>query len=375
MTQKSMRAWRTWRQRSWQALTCWLWLFELAGYLLRWEGLCWGSPVWLAGRLSRLYHTGRSLRRHGQAGWVALLLCLLPAVLVQGLLASLRNWRLNPRHRLRSGNYRDRQITRMDVPTRHGAVPALLVVPASNAQAVVCMLHGSGSDKYFYTWDSTDSLIASGFAVLLVDLEGHGESPRPQRFPHGIETVQDCVGWLRSRYKHVALFGISLGGCVAVRATAEAAACSVDALVVLASPVRLRLSRWHIFREAIGLVRPAVLRQLRVGSPYHLIRAWTTTPRVRATIGTVRLIDTLHLTGSLQRLARQPQPPPLLLVYAAQDAIVPRQQARQVQQAAPAGSRFHLLPRASHLSLSIDPRMQRLVRDWLAAQFSLERHE
>ncbi len=343
------------------ALLFWLACFELLAIWRRWRGLRWSGPL-----LSRLLplvllRTWRSAL-HPVAG-----LLVLPAVALQGVLGSLRNWQFKPEHRLRPGRYPDRTISRLDIPTLSGPVPALHVVPAGGGSAAVCYAHGSGSDKDFYTWNMADALVARGLAVLIIDLDGHGESPRPQAFPAILENVNGAVHWLRAHYSKVGVIGTSMGGCIAARAVAEGAA--VDALVIQGSPVYLRLTHAQVWLEALQLLQPAVFDQLREGSPYHHIRAWLDTPRIRARIGTRDLIAALDLIGSLRCIGQQPQPPtPLLLVYAANDTIVPRIQAEQVRLAVSGYAAFHLLPRASHLSLTIDPRLHNLVSTWLAAQ-------
>ncbi|NJK82093.1 MAG: alpha/beta hydrolase [Chloroflexaceae bacterium] len=344
----------------------WLTLFDLLAHLLNWRGLRWSGPGLYGLTLLLWLRSQRDLWREGALrGIGVLLLTLIPSVVAQLILASVRNWHYNPRQRLHPATYGDRTITRLDIPARHGPVPALYVVPAGGAVAAVSLAHGSGSDKVFYTWEIVDALIAEGIAVLLIDMDGHGESERPQRFPHIIYTVADAVGWLRERHSRVGAIGVSLGGCVSARATAEGM--SVDALVIIGSPPQLHLEPWHVRREAIGLARYSALRQLQHGSPYHLVRAWTTTPPIRAAISTWDLIEALDLPGSLCHIGeRDDVQVPLLLVYGDSDALIPPASRAQIQAALPSWGQFHLLKRTTHLSLSIDPRMNRLVSAWLA---------
>jgi alpha-beta hydrolase superfamily lysophospholipase len=307
------------------------------------------------------------LWQQGIMGAAALLVLLLPALVLHVALANLRNWRLDPRRALQPGSYADRHITRLDVPTPDGSVPALHIVPHEGARNVVCYVPGSGCDKVFYTWDITNALLSRGIAVLLIDVDGHGESPRPQAFPGSVHSFAGVIPWLRERYARVGVIGTSLGGCVAARAIAEGT--SVDALVILAAPPRLHLTRAQLWHEVLRLRHTSVLDQLRVGTPYHLIHTWVTTPRMRVSISSRDLIRQLDLNGSLRQIGqRTSQEPPMLLVYAALDAIVPAVQARQVQRAMPAWAAFYLLPGANHLSLTIDRRLLRLVGDWLARQ-------
>jgi alpha-beta hydrolase superfamily lysophospholipase len=354
------------------ALFGWLSLFELLAALFGLRGLLLTHPqVWCAVGWLLVWHA-RHLRRSGTAGWLTLLPALLPALLLHLLLATLRNRQLDPRRRLLPGSYADREITRLDVPTATGPVPALHIVPVGGTHAAVCVAHGSGCNKTFYAWELVDALLARGLALLLIDLDGHGESCRPQAFPDIVQNIVGPVAWLRARYERVGVIGNSLGGCVAARAVADGTA--VDALVLLEAPPWLQLSRRQVAREVVGLLQPAIVRLTRAGSPYWIARAWES-PRIRARIGTRELIDALDLPGSLRRITAGGLPAtgydtdrlPLLLIYGAWDAIVSPQQAAQVRQAVPPGGTFHLLRYATHLSLPIDPRTLALVGHRLEA--------
>lgn len=346
------------------ALTFWLTCFELLADMLGWHGLRWGGTPLRGLVLTGLFRAVRRLWQAGLMGGVWLLVVFLPALVLHLALASVRNWQLNPRRRLHPGKYSDRSIIHCAIPTPQGAVPALHIVPRGGTQVAVCYVHGSGSDKYFYTWNVADALVARGIAVLIIDLDGHGESTRPQAFPAILRSTAGAIAWLRTQYERVGVIGTSLGGCIAARAIAEGAL--ADALVILAAPPQLHLTRYHVQRELLGLLKPGVLRQLRVGSPYHLIRAWSLTPPIRARIGTRNLIDALDLPGSLQRLRI-----PLLAVYAGQDAIVSRVQAEEVRKVLPANATFYLVPRASHLSLIIDRHVLSHVSTWLQEQLGV----
>jgi pimeloyl-ACP methyl ester carboxylesterase len=355
-----------------RALFCWLALLDLLADVLHWRGAQWGGASTRALTLAALAAALRQVRQQSLAAQVPALVVALPlALLLQMGLASLRRWQFDPRRRLLPGTLAAWQITRLDIPAESGLVPALHIVPRGGARAAVCYVHGSGSDKIFYTWNIAEALLERGLAVLLIDMDGHGESPRPQDFPRCLAAVYGAAAWLRERYAGVGFVGMSLGGCVAARAVAEGL--PVDALVVVEAPPYLRLSHEQVRREALRLLRPMVMRQLRYGSAYFHIRCWLDTPRIRARLGTWDLIDALDLLGSLRRIgedgAAGPVPPvPLLLVYGGLDAIVPPERAAQVAEARPPWAAFYMFPDASHLSLSIDPRMLDLVCGWIAAQ-------
>jgi pimeloyl-ACP methyl ester carboxylesterase len=360
-----------------EAIIFWLTLFEVLAAGVGWWGLTWGSRRFWIAPVFVLPWLARRLRYADVAGKSTLLLALPFAILLQLAGSHVRNRTFNPLLRLRPGLYSDREIIRIDVPTAAGPVPALHIVPRRPTRAAVCVAHGSGCDKTFYAWELVEHLLRIDAAILLIDLDGHGESARHLSFPAILQNITGSVDWLRQHYNRIGVIGVSLGGAVATRAIAEGT--KVDALVILGTPPRLRLTRRQINTkiiplESIRLLRPSVIRLLRDGSLYHIIRAWQTSG-TRTTISTWDLFDALDLIGSLQKIAAPRKDIlPILLIYGASDAIVLPAEAKRVQQAQPPGATFRLLPRASHISLPIEPRTLKLMTSWLNEQLHTITH-
>ena len=340
-----------------------LWLGILDGVTARagLHGLSWGG-----GPVGLLLSLGLALQ--ARPGLAPLLAMLPPALLTQIALATLRRHELNPKRRLDPGIADDRVVARVMIPAAHGDVPALHIVPHGGARAAVCVAHGSGCDKSFYAWRLVDALIAQGLAVLLVDLDGHGESPRPQAFPEIVESIAGPARWLHARYQAVGLLGMSLGSAVTARAVAEGAPC--QALVLWEAPPRLRLTMADYRRaqllEAIRIIRLPLLHLFRDGTAYHIVRAWQTSG-IRAQIGTWDLFDALDLLGSLARVEARDRRPPLLLYYAGNDAVLHPGSEREVRQATTGWGEFRMVRGASHVSLPIEPEVIAGSATWLAA--------
>ena len=346
------------------AVLFWLACFELVAGLRGWWGLTWlGRGRWrLLLAALPIWSLTRLRRAPGRAA-LALLITLLPALMLHLLGSNLRHWRLNPKLRLMPGTYSDRRIERLDIPLSIGYVPALHITAlAEHNRSAVCLAHGSGCDKSYYNWRLVDALVERGIAVLLIDLDGHGENPRVQRFPDILESVAEPVRWLKQRYQRVGLIGFSLGACLAARAVADGL--HIDALALLEGPPRLVFSQREVRKEALLLLRPSVWHAVSDSSVYHIARAWKTAP-IRASISTWDLIATLDLPQSLQKIAA-----PLLLIYAGSDAIVPPSQAEQVRAAMPAHALWRWIPRASHLSLILEPEMIAVLVPWLGELLS-----
>jgi alpha-beta hydrolase superfamily lysophospholipase len=343
----------------------WLSLFELIAERREWWGLSWLGP-----KFSRrlLLPLPAATLLGPSASWARritiLALMFLPALLLQIAASSLRNQHLNPLLRLRPGHYNAYTIDRLHIPISQGGyLPALHVVPHSSALAAVCIIHGSGCDKTSYAWRMVDTLIGRGMAVLLIDLDGHGENPRIQSFPEITEDAVAAVAWMRERYARVGLLGISLGGCVAARAVADGVA--VDALVVLEAPPLLHYTKADVYREALALARPYLLDIFNDCTVQALVRAWEYPP-IRAAISTWDLIAALDVPASLPKISA-----PLLLLYGGSDAIVKPRQAAEVWAALPVGATFHLVPGASHLTLILTPTALCAIGEWLEAKLKI----
>jgi pimeloyl-ACP methyl ester carboxylesterase len=380
-----------------RALALWLTLFELLAGLRRWHGLSWlGRRFPRALLLVLLSAQARGLRSRrlsvqaperrffGGASPLqtsppsalssllsALVWAALPALALQLAAGSLRNRALDPLARLRPGHHGDRTVERLDIPMAEGHCPALHVVPAGGARAAVLVLHGSGCDKTYFAWRLADALLARGLAALLVDLDGHGDSPRPQRFPGATHAAEAATGWLRGRYARVGLLGVSLGGCVAARAVADGLA--ADALALLETPPLLQFAPADRRREARALLQPFMFDLFGEANIYTLGRAVydlvkaQRAARIVAEISTWDLIARLDLLASLPKIIA-----PLLLVYGGRDAIVPPAQAAQVRQASPR-ARFIMVPEASHLTLILHPGALSETASWLAEVLNAER--
>jgi len=352
-----------------RALLFWLALFELIAGWRRWWGLSWLGPA-VPGGLQLALPVGALLvRRASWGGWAAsLALTLLPALLIQVAAGSLRNRQLNPLLRMRPGRYPQYDITRLDIPMRAGHLPALHVVPTGGAVAAVCVIHGSGCDKTSYAWRLMDTLVERGLALLLIDVDGHGENPRAQSFPAITEDADVAVAWLRERYERVGVLGISLGGCIAARAVADGLA--VDALALMEAPPLLRYTQADIDRikllEAAGLARLYLLDLFSDCTAYHMYRAWEYPP-IRAEISTWDLFEVLDLPGSLHKITA-----PLLVIYGGSDAIATPELAAQVWATLPEHAAFEMVPSASHLTMILTPQALRVVGDWMVETLRAE---
>lgn len=131
-----------------------------------------------------------------------------------------------------------------DVPPRTPAVPFTDVrlparsdgvavagsfIPRQGATRAIIMVHGKDNNRK-QEWDGRWVELAAdfqraGFAVLLIDLRGHGQSG-DGRFTFGLVERRDVLGaydWLQSQGfapGHIGVLGLSLGGASSIGAAA-----------------------------------------------------------------------------------------------------------------------------------------------------------
>jgi pimeloyl-ACP methyl ester carboxylesterase len=256
------------------------------------------------------------------------------------------------------GERNGRRVSDVQIAMDDGYLPGLLVEPLHGSKVGVLVLHGAGANKSYYSWPLLFGLTDAGFAACAVDVDGHGDNPRVLDFPSVLDDVVVSVRWLRERYGHVAVVGISQGGCIAARAIADGV--EVDALVLMEAPITVNVTKAVERREMRTVALPATWALHRDLGTLGMICGWYSQP-VRTKIGTVDLIERLDIVGSVARVKS-----PLLLCYARNDAVVPVAQARTIAAAAPANTPLVLLAGATHLSLPIDGRAIRHVARWLA---------
>ncbi|MBI3732909.1 MAG: alpha/beta hydrolase [Chloroflexi bacterium] len=220
-------------------------------------------------------------------------------------------------HRTPSVPYQDVRF-----PARGGDVQiAGWYIPRQGSSRVVLMVHGKDDnraqefDGAFV--DLASDLQRNGFAVLMIDLRGHGESG-DGRFSFGLNERRDIEGavdWLKGNgftAGGIGLLGVSMGGASAIGAAADEPA--VGALVVdsaFADFCTLLQVRWGESSGLPDFFIPSALIASRL-----LFGIDECAARPETEIG---------------RIA----PRPVLLIFSTTDDLIPRSQAQQLKAAAP----------------------------------------
>jgi pimeloyl-ACP methyl ester carboxylesterase len=281
------------------------------------------------------------------------------AVLVS--LGSLAGRELDPARFLRPGDWPEARCRAVQIPHGENAIPGLLITPWDAGQAAVCLVHGSGDNKTAFKWRLIRALLRRGLAVLTIDLAGHGENQAVQRWPDCTAEIPAALCWLRQALgmRGVGLLGVSMGGALSAHA---AAAARPDALAICEAPISFRFTRRMVRREVWRLLCSPILDMLGETTWWQIRRIWDT-GRGQREIALAELIERLDVPGQVARLSC-----PLHLVYGQCDDIAPPEHGLRLREAAAGPVRLTMVPRASHLALTLMPETGDVLADWFAEQ-------
>ena len=245
------------------------------------------------------------------------------------------------------------------VPRGGGPALAGSFVPAADATSAIVFVHGKDCSRGSELKTSTHALVRAlrdrGFAVLMLDLRGHGESAAA-RMSYGLHERHDVLGavdWLIARGfapQRIGLFGASMGGACAIGALAH------DPQLV--GPLVLDSS----FADFGEMMRRNFSRLS--GMPRWLLPStlWWSRRLLRADLRRLRPAD---------ELARSPRRP-LLVVHARNDPFVAVDHAHALARAGDGGlwitdGRHHLAAYRDAPALYIE-RVARFYEAHLPAQ-------
>ncbi len=255
---------------------------------------------------------------------------------------------------------------RVDIAAGNDSIPGLLLLPPARVQnkgAAVCIIPGAGDTKTFFKWRLVRSLLAGGFTVLTIDPPGHGEYRHcPLVYPDCLSSISVALRYLRVQagVGRVGVVGISLGGALAINALTEFGDNLVDALVVVATPVRLNYSPSLFYRELWNTCyRSPVLLLMR---EITIKQVWDTWRQGGYTSkhSTGQLFELLNPVGRIERLKNLPA----LLVYSRRDLVAPPEHATAMQIAAPHAN-FVESKKAGHVMLTLIPAVNQQIVNWL----------
>ncbi|MEO8288920.1 MAG: alpha/beta hydrolase [Chloroflexota bacterium] len=211
---------------------------------------------------------------------------------------------------------------------------------------IVC--HGFGSCKENYAHFG-EMAAEEGFAALILDLRGHGESGG-EVDANIFNDVAAALHYLQTRPEvnpmSIAVQGSSMGGWLALHTAAHLR--DISPVVAYCPSNESTLT---ILMEEVAMV------QRGHSSPLVPTKA----PRVN-----VNSMTQLLYRLDLIKVARRIEPRPLLIVQCENDQVVPPHLSQRLYDAVKEPKALWLLPRGSHNFAQHDPDTNRRVLEWLA---------
>jgi pimeloyl-ACP methyl ester carboxylesterase len=210
---------------------------------------------------------------------------------------------------------------------------------------IVC--HGFGSSKENYAGLGSRAS-ALGFAVLVPDLRGHGES-QGQVDGNIFNDVAAALLYLQSRPEvnptGISIRGASMGGWLALHTASH--------LIDISSVVA-----YCPTNESLMTI---LMEEVSMAQRGHASSAIPSTlPRVDVN-SIIKLLYRLDIIKAARRLS----PRPLLLVHCEGDEVVPQHISRRIYDSIPEPRTLWLLPGGSHHFAQHDPDTDMRVLDWL----------
>jgi len=194
-------------------------------------------------------------------------------------------------------------------------------IPNSDAERVMILVHGRDANKrdaVFGTYSKfAADLHQAGYAILMIDLRGHGES-EGERYSFGVYERRDVLGavdWLRDhgfQEGGIGVHGMSMGTASVIGAAFEEPAIEILILEsAFANLYPLIQERWEEESGLPNFFLPGVFIMNRILYGYGL--------------RDIRPVDELAMVA----------PRPVLIIHCTTDEMIPLAQAYQLAEALP----------------------------------------
>lgn len=264
------------------------------------------------------------------------------------------------------------QFSDITYPMSGGTNRALVLIPPGPVRHAVLVCHSLGSDRFYPFTQLFLHLTASSHPVFSMDLCGHGQhnqhpftlSHVEEALPQTLTAVEQCMGVEPGR---VILLGHSLGGALCL---AESARNACRAVITISAPHAIHHTAWN-FLEALSILSPHVLNQLRYYSWWELLPAFGTFKRdvypCRTSGGVATYLQdvaaVVQQLGLRERVQRSQIP--WLQVHGRMDVLVPARQAHHLREWYGGTCKQVMLPWSNHMTTLFHPACVHAVLHWL----------
>lgn len=248
-----------------------------------------------------------------------------------------------------------------------------------NSNAVLVVVHGGGSDRFYALWYTLAVMLDHGHAVVTAHLPGHGRGGR-DRFTllAARRRIRDLVALARQEFpgRKIVLLGQSLGASLALDAVMRGT--PTDALIAVSPLIDLKV-RWTMLLKELHNVRQPLARALQFDTLPNVLPSGGPFGRsrfpVRIAAGSSYVSEFGRAVRSLRLLERVRKSadklPPMLVIHGGDDGIVPPTQARSLAEAANAA--VTIVPNRHHLDLLFDHDVVAQLATWISAISKKER--
>jgi 3-oxoadipate enol-lactonase len=277
----------------------------------------------------------------------------------------LREWAERAGHRFERLSY--------PRPEAEGDALAIRLAPPA-PRALLVLVHGTGNDALFALPGLIKEALGRGIEVFTFDLDGHGRlSTTLLRRDVVTGAVPEALRRAAAgRDLPLHLWGISLGGALALHALAGPAGHQVSSAAIVSAPVSLSVGVRAAAAELSWRGVRAALREREHSTFWEMLPAFgpfkrgTYPIRLSAeasTFGYIREVGAL--VAGLELLERAPEVrAPVLLVYGERDRIVPPEQGRELAARIPE-ARLLQISGASHLTTFYGGDTAQRCLDWM----------
>lgn len=247
---------------------------------------------------------------------------------------------------------------------RDGVALALRHWDAEKPRAVIVALHGMSDYSNAFDMPAT-WWAGQGITTYAYDQRGFGRSPNRGLWPGGDamrRDLADCIEAVKARHPGLPVFalGESMGGAVTLSAMADNVLPPVDGVILVAPAVWSRNDMPWLYRAALWLtarVAPSMTltgRGLKIwpSDNIEMLKKLSKDPifqhktRADAVWGLVNLMDEGRNAPEKIR-----NPPPILLLYGANDQIIPRKPTEAVIKELGSKAEVKFYPKGYHMLL------------------------
>lgn len=254
-------------------------------------------------------------------------------------------------------------------------IPAWLIRPKESNGGSVILGHGVGVEKISPYFRLIEALLRRGFNVIGFELDGHGDNPADLAYPSLLSCLPRVLEAFLAKpgidEKRLGYLGVSLGSLIGLRA---ARAGIFKAMVLIGTPLRVEVTEWQRFREAMSTLHLSNALTLADSSLEHLMDCFFRPVRfgparhhapfdpefAEEVTQLILAMDPMHWVQDLS-------PMPVQILQGEWDLIVPTSSAHELLEALPGPCDLITFPSKNHFTVVVHPPAANAAAEWFEA--------